>query len=363
MSPRRIARPGAGGLLRAGPASPSPGRSGVLSSAAPLPLLGADPHHSRHSEQQLPSTGGARSGCYPGPAQVDTAMRSMALASSMWGRTRFTRQRPPPPWPGLRRMFAIAGRAAAGSSSHHARPRETPRVTTQHRSFDPVPAKPVGPGRPSPQACLRQLADGLGAEPPHQIRPVACVLVGRLQIREPDELQIDLSSLSSDRVNPVGAVVLFLGDLHRPSAWRDWGIEKPQLERRAAEFQPTSPIGHLAHAHRRSRGPGPDGTGHLSGGGPHGDHVSAVHSGQPRSPAGHLRPWIRGLACSCDPQVGRRAMWSRSVPGTPFSSTGPISVNVTGPPSAAATASWLTSTSPGLAYSAILAARLTVRPK
>jgi hypothetical protein len=121
----------------------------------------------------------------------------------------------------------------------------------QHRSFDPVPAKRVGPGRPSPHACFRQLADGLGAEPPHQIRPVAYVLVGRLQIREPKELQIDLSSLPSCQVNPVGTVVLFLGDLHRPSAWRDWGIEEPQLERREAEFQPTSPIGHLAHGHRR----------------------------------------------------------------------------------------------------------------
>jgi hypothetical protein len=80
---------------------------------------------------------------------------------------------------------------------------------------------------------------------------VACVLVGRLQIREPKELQIDLSSLPSGQVNPVGTVVLFLGDVHRPSAWRDWGIEEPQLERRAAEFQPTSPIGHLAHGHRR----------------------------------------------------------------------------------------------------------------
>jgi hypothetical protein len=70
-----------------------------------------------------------------------------------------------------------------------------------------------------------------------------------------------------------------------------------------------------------------------------------------------------GATWSCAFQAGRRAMWSRSVPGTPFSSTGPISVNVTDPPSAASTTSWLTSTSPGLAYSAILAARFTVRPK
>jgi hypothetical protein len=62
-------------------------------------------------------------------------------------------------------------------------------------------------------------------------------------------------------------------------------------------------------------------------------------------------------------QAERRAMWSRSVPGTPFSSTGPTSVNATGPPSAASTTSWLTTTSPGLAYSPILAARFTVRPK
>jgi biotin operon repressor len=70
-----------------------------------------------------------------------------------------------------------------------------------------------------------------------------------------------------------------------------------------------------------------------------------------------------GRAWSSALQAERRAMWSRSVPGTPFSSTGPISVNVTGPPSAASTTSWLTSTSPGRAYSAILAARFTVRPK
>jgi hypothetical protein len=54
-------------------------------------------------------------------------------------------------------------------------------------------------------------------------------------------------------------------------------------------------------------------------------------------------------------------MWSRSVPATPFSSTGPISTKDTGAASAAWTTAWLTSTSPGLAYSAILAARFTVR--
>jgi hypothetical protein len=74
------------------------------------------------------------------------------------------------------------------------------------------------------------------------------------------------------------------------------------------------------------------------------------------------RPVIR-RAWSCALQAERRAVWSRSGPPTPFSSTGPISVNVTGPSSAASTTSWLTSTSPGLAYSAILAARFTVRPK
>jgi hypothetical protein len=71
----------------------------------------------------------------------------------------------------------------------------------------------------------------------------------------------------------------------------------------------------------------------------------------------------RGVAGSCALQAERRAMWSRSGPGTPFNSTGPTSVNVTGPPSAASTTSWLTSTSPGRAYSPILAARFTVRPK
>jgi hypothetical protein len=42
----------------------------------------------------------------------------------------FTRQRSPRPWPGLRHMHAIAGGQQRGSSSDHARPRETPRFTT-----------------------------------------------------------------------------------------------------------------------------------------------------------------------------------------------------------------------------------------
>ena len=88
------------------------------------------------------------------------------------------------------------------------------------------------------------------------------------------------------------------------------------------------------------------------------------NSGRPGRLASERRPRASGMAAwSGALQAGRWAMWSRSVPGTPFSSTGPISVNVTGPPSAASTTSWLTSTSPGLAYSAILAARFTVRPK
>jgi hypothetical protein len=62
-------------------------------------------------------------------------------------------------------------------------------------------------------------------------------------------------------------------------------------------------------------------------------------------------------------QASRRAVWSRSGPGTPLSSTGPISAKDTGAASAASTTSWLTTTSPGRAYSAILAARFTVRPK
>jgi hypothetical protein len=77
----------------------------------------------------------------------------------------------------------------------------------QHRSFYPVPAKRVGPGRPSPQVRLRQLADGLGAEPPREVLPVACVLLGRLQIREPEELEIDLSAPPSGQVNAVGVFV------------------------------------------------------------------------------------------------------------------------------------------------------------
>jgi hypothetical protein len=62
-------------------------------------------------------------------------------------------------------------------------------------------------------------------------------------------------------------------------------------------------------------------------------------------------------------QPPRRAVWRRRVLDTPFNSTGPISVNVTSVPSADSTTSWLTSTSPGLAYSAILDAMFTVRPK
>jgi hypothetical protein len=50
-------------------------------------------------------------------------------------------------------------------------------------------------------------------------------------------------------------------------------------------------------------------------------------------------------------------------PVIPFSSTGPTSLKVTDAPSAASTTSRVTSTSPGLAYSAILAAMFTVRPK
>jgi hypothetical protein len=87
--------------------------------------------------------------------------------------------------------------------------------------------------------------------------------------------------------------------------------------------------------------------------------------------ASHHEPWSEfalsywhwDWSSQASNQAWRRAVWSRSAPGTPFSSTGPISVNATGPPSAASTTSWLTSTSPGLAYSPILAARFTVRPK
>jgi hypothetical protein len=57
------------------------------------------------------------------------------------------------------------------------------------------------------------------------------------------------------------------------------------------------------------------------------------------------------------------ALWRVRGPDTPFSSAGPISANSTGVPRAASTTSWLTTTSPGLAYSAILAEMLTVRPK
>jgi hypothetical protein len=50
-------------------------------------------------------------------------------------------------------------------------------------------------------------------------------------------------------------------------------------------------------------------------------------------------------------------------PATPFSSTGPISVNAAPASLEASTTAWLTSTSPGRAYSAIREATLTVVPK
>jgi hypothetical protein len=59
------------------------------------------------------------------------------------------------------------------------------------------------------------------------------------------------------------------------------------------------------------------------------------------------RLWAQPLPLEAQPP--RRAVWRRSVPDTPFNSTGPISVNETGIPPAASTTSWLTNTSPGLA--------------
>jgi hypothetical protein len=80
-----------------------------------------------------------------------------------------------------------------------------------------------------------------------------------------------------------------------------------------------------------------------------------------------LTSWRTGAARPCivgaTTYPAREALWRVRVPDTPFSSTGPISANVTGVPWAASTTSWLTSTSLGLAYSAILAEMFTVRPK
>jgi hypothetical protein len=84
---------------------------------------------------------------------------------------------------------------------------------------------------------------------------------------------------------------------------------------------------------------------------------------QRQQPARQTRDLSPATSRSCAIQASRRAAWSRSVPGTPFSSTEPISTKDTGAASAASTTAWLTSTSPGLAYSAILAARFTVRPE
>lgn len=50
-------------------------------------------------------------------------------------------------------------------------------------------------------------------------------------------------------------------------------------------------------------------------------------------------------------------------PATPFSSTGPISRKTALEPAEASTTSWLTSTSPGRAYSAMRLAMFTVCPK
>ena len=90
------------------------------------------------------------------------------------------------------------------------------------------------------------------------------------------------------------------------------------------------------------------------------------------SPGGHDR---RSLpACSTWTLPGRAASRGQrsSGSGAPCGAErarhalqldGPISVNVTDLPSAASTTSLVTNTSTGLAYSAILAAMLTVRPK
>jgi hypothetical protein len=64
----------------------------------------------------------------------------------------FTRQRPPPPWPGRRRMFMIVGRAAGGQQlqPHEA----TPDTTRHNNGFSGMPcdarlrgARPVGVSR------------------------------------------------------------------------------------------------------------------------------------------------------------------------------------------------------------------------
>jgi hypothetical protein len=62
--------------------------------------------------------------------ELGVVVRSMVRKAVCGGRTRFTRQRPPPPWPGRRRMLRLLGGQQRGSSSNRTRPRETPRVKT-----------------------------------------------------------------------------------------------------------------------------------------------------------------------------------------------------------------------------------------
>jgi hypothetical protein len=83
------------------------------------------------------------------------------------------------------------------------------------------------------------------------------------------------------------------------------------------------------------------------------DHKAAADDGRSVWPA----PLTPGR------HSARRTEKRRRAPDTPFSSTGPTSLKVTDVPSAPSTTSRVTSTSPGLAYSAILAAMFTVRPK
>ena len=58
----------------------------------------------------------------------------------------------------------------------------------------------------------------------------------------------------------------------------------------------------------------------------------------------------------------RWAEWRWTAPAMPLSSTGPTSVNSASAPADASTTAWLTSTSPGRAYSAMREARFTVCP-
>src|SRR5918996_1316221 len=81
------------------------------------------------------------------------------------------------------------------------------------------------------------------------------------------------------------------------------------------------------------------------------EDVSAVNDGGTRAfnpcVAGSNPARPPGTARPCAFQAWRRAVWRRRGPTTPFNSTGPMSVNVTGVRSAASTISWVSRVLPG----------------